>query len=59
MGSAAADRLTYRSLALRPADYSRREDAVIYRSGFPNEAGSLALRLYDKSNNFAHVRSKH
>jgi hypothetical protein len=37
---------------------SRREDAVIYRTGFSNQAGSLALRLWDKSNNLAHFRSK-
>jgi hypothetical protein len=37
---------------------SRREDAVIYRAGFSNQAGSLALILWDKSNNLAHIRSK-
>jgi hypothetical protein len=36
---------------------SRREDAVIDRASFPNEAGSLALRPRDKSDNFAHIRS--
>ena len=37
----------------------RREDAVVYvyRAGFPNKAGSLALRLRDKSNNLTHIRS--
>ena len=36
----------------------RREDAVIYRAGFSNEAGSLALRLWDQSNSVAHIGSK-
>jgi hypothetical protein len=35
------------------------EYAVIYRAGFANEAGSLVLGLRDKSNNLAHIRSKH
>ena len=60
MGMGAADRLTCRSLVLLLADrISRREDAVIYRAGFSNQAGSLALGLWDKSNNFAHIGSKH
>src|SRR6266481_4483431 len=60
IGIGAADRMTYRCLVLLLADrISRREDAVIYRAGFSNQAGSLALRLGDKSNNLAHIRSKH
>jgi hypothetical protein len=60
MGIGAADRLAYRSLVLLLADrMSRREDAVIYRAALSNSAGSLALRLWDKSKNFAHIRSKH
>ncbi|MGB6398845.1 MAG: hypothetical protein WBF73_24675 [Bradyrhizobium sp.] len=52
-------RIQVRRLALLLAErISRREDAVIYRAGFSNEAGSLALRLWDKSNNLAHIRSK-
>jgi hypothetical protein len=38
---------------------SRREDAVVYRAGLPNQTGSLALRFRDKSNNFAHIGSEH
>ena len=33
---------------------SRREDAVVYRASFSNEAVSLALRLWNKSNNLTH-----
>jgi hypothetical protein len=52
--------MTYRCLVFLLADrISGREDAVIFRVGFSNEAGSLALSLGDKSNNFAHIRSKH
>jgi hypothetical protein len=57
MGIGAADRVTCRCLVMLPTDRSRREDAVIYRAGFPNLAGSLAFRLWDKSNNLAHMRS--
>ena len=60
MGIGAADRMTYWCLVLLLADrISRREDTIVYRAGLSNEAGSLALRLWDKSNNFAHIRSKH
>jgi hypothetical protein len=37
----------------------RREDAVIYRTRFANQAEALALSLWDKSNNLTHIRSKH
>jgi hypothetical protein len=58
MGLGAADRLTHRCPVLLPPDrISRREDAVIFRAGFSNQAGSLALRLWDKSNNLAHIHS--
>jgi hypothetical protein len=58
MGFGAADRMTYRCLVLPlPERINWREDAVIYRAGFSNQAGSLALRLWDKSNNFAHIHS--
>jgi hypothetical protein len=51
--------MNYRCLVLLLADrISRREDAVIYRAGFSNEADSLALRVWNKSNNLAHIRSK-
>jgi hypothetical protein len=60
MGIGAADRLTCRSLVLLLADrIGRREDAVIYRVGLSNQAGSLALGPWDKSKNFAHIRSRH
>jgi hypothetical protein len=60
MGIGAADSMTCRYLVLLLADWiSRREDAVIYRAGYSNQVGSLALRLWDKSNNLAHMRSKH
>jgi hypothetical protein len=56
----AADRLTYRSVVVLRADWiSRREDAVIHRAGLSNQAGSLALGLCHKSNNFTHIRTKH
>lgn len=46
MGFGAADRMTYRCLVmLLPDRISSREDAVIYREGFPNQAGMLALGL--------------
>jgi hypothetical protein len=58
MGIGAADRSTYRRLILPlPARISRREDAVISRAGFSNQARSLALGFWDKLNNFAHVHS--
>jgi len=51
---------TYLCLVRLLADgISRRENAVIYRAGFSDQTGSLALRLWDKSDNIAHVRSKH
>jgi hypothetical protein len=60
MGIGAAIRMTCRCVVLPLADrISRREDAVIYRASLSNQAGSLALGLRDKSNNFAHIRSKH
>jgi len=60
MGIGAADRMTYWCLVLLLADrISRREDTIVYRAGLSNEAGSLALRLWDKSNNLAHIGSKH
>ena len=56
----AANRLTCWCVVLLLADWiSRREDAVVYRTCLSNQAGSLALRLWDKSNNLAHFRSKH
>jgi hypothetical protein len=58
MGIGAADSMI--CLVLLLADWiSRWEDAGIYRAGCSNLAGSLALRLWDKSNNLAHIRSKH
>jgi hypothetical protein len=60
MGIGAANRMTCWCLILIPVDWiSRREDAVVYRPGLSNESGSLALRLWYKSNNFAHIRSRH
>ncbi len=38
---------------------SLREDAVIYRTGLSNQADPRALGSRDKSNNFAHICSKH
>src|SRR5467141_3126198 len=56
----AGDSMTCRCLVLLLADWiSRREDAVIHRAGYTNQAGSFALRLWEKSNNLAHMRSKH
>jgi hypothetical protein len=52
--------MTYWCPVLLLADWiGRREDAVVYRAGPSNQGGSLALRLWDKSNNFAHICSKH
>jgi hypothetical protein len=60
MGIGDADYLTCRTRVLPLADWiSRRKDAVIYRAGLSNQAGSLALGFCDKSNNFAHIRSKY
>src|SRR5215475_10925168 len=50
--------MTYRCLVLLAHRISRREDAIIYRARLSNEAGSLALGPWDKSNNLAHVHSK-
>jgi hypothetical protein len=59
-GIGAAGLLTCRSLVLPLADWiDRREDAVIYRTGLSNQTDSLALGLWDKSNHFTHIRSKH
>src|ERR1700754_591054 len=56
MASGAADR----HLVLLLADWiSWWEDAVVYRAGLPNKAGSLALRLWDKPDNFDHIRFRH
>jgi hypothetical protein len=58
MGIGAANRMTYWYLVLLPADWiSRREDAVIYRAGYTNQAAPS--RSWDKSNNLAGTRSKH
>ena len=60
MGIGAAILMTYWRLVLLLADWiSRREDTVVYRAGRSNQAGSLALVPWDKSNNFAHICSKH
>jgi len=60
MGIGAANRMTYRCLVLLLADWiSRREDIVVCRASLSNLAGSLALRLWDKSNNFTQIRSEH
>jgi hypothetical protein len=60
MGIGATDRMTCRrSIPLLALRISRREDAVIYRAGFSNQAGTLALGLWDKSNHFTHIRSNH
>ena len=59
MGIGAVDRTTDRCLVLLPPDWiRRREDAVIYRARLSNQAGSLALGLWYKSNDFAHIRSR-
>jgi hypothetical protein len=59
MGVGAANRMIDWCLVLLFADWiGRREDAVVYRAGLSNEAGSLALRPWDKSNNFTHIHSK-
>jgi hypothetical protein len=59
MGIGADDRMAYWCLVLLLlANWMNRgEDAIIYRAGLSNEARSLALRLWDKPNNFAHIRS--
>ena len=60
MGIGVGDRMMYRRFVTPLANgSSRREDAVVYRAGFSNETGSLALRLWDKLDYFAHIRSKH
>ena len=60
MGIGAAESMTYRCLDLLLADWiNSRKDAVIYRAGYSNQVGSLALRLCNKSNNLAHICSKH
>ena len=60
MGIGAANHMTYWCLFLLFIDWiSRREDAVVYRAGPSNQPGSLALRLWYKLDNFAHIRSKH
>jgi hypothetical protein len=59
MGIGAANRMIYGCVALLLADWINWEDTVVYRAGLSNQAGSLALRLWHKSNNFAHIRSKH
>jgi hypothetical protein len=57
MGIGAPDRVTYRRLTPLFAFAISREDTVIHRAGFSNQADSLAFRLWDKSDNFAHIRS--
>jgi hypothetical protein len=60
MGIGAAGRVTCgRPAPLLAIAISRRENTVIHRAGRSNQAGSLALGLRDKSNYFAHIRSKH
>jgi len=60
MGTGAAKRMTRWYPALFLADWiSRREDAIVYRAGLSNKSGSLALRLWNESNYFAHIRSRH
>jgi len=40
-----------------PADrIGRREDAVVYRTRLSNQADPLKLGLWNKSNDFTHVR---
>jgi hypothetical protein len=59
MDISATNRMTYWCPVLLLANWvSRRGDAVVDRAGLSNEAGSLPLRLWDKSNNFTHARSK-
>jgi hypothetical protein len=37
---------------------SRREDAVIHRAGLSNYAGSLALRVWNQSDDLTHIQSE-
>ena len=56
----ATDRMIYRRLVLPLAEQiGWRKDPVVYRAGLSNETSSLSLRSWYKSNNFAHIRSKH
>jgi hypothetical protein len=53
-----SDRMTYPCLVLLLAGWTgRREETVVDHAGLSNQADSLALRLWDKSNNFAQIRS--
>jgi len=38
--------------------YRRREYALVYGASFSNQAGPLELRFWNKSNDFAHFRTK-
>ncbi|MET4198682.1 hypothetical protein ABIA95_002672 [Bradyrhizobium sp. LA8.1] len=60
MGVGVADRMIDRCLVLLFVEQINwRQYAVIYRAGLSNETSVLALRLRDKSNNLAHIRSTH
>jgi len=52
MGIDAANRMTYRRLVLLLADWISRRKMRSYIARASQLAGSLALRLWDKSNNF-------
>ena len=55
MSIGAVERMACRWLIpLLAPEISGREDAVINRARFSNEANSLALRFWDKSNDFTH-----
>jgi hypothetical protein len=55
MSIGAVEHMACRWLVLLLApEISGREDAVINRARFSNEANSLALRFWDKSNDFTH-----
>jgi len=56
MGISAARHMT-RVVPLLAEGISRRENAVVYRAGFSNEADPLAFGLWDELNNLAHVCS--
>jgi len=58
MGIDAANRMTYRRLVLLLADWiSRREDGSYIARASPIRR-ARRVRLWDKSNNFAHIRSQ-
>ena len=57
LGIGTADSMRYRYLVLLLGDWiPLRGDAVISRACRSDQTGTLAFRLWDKSNNFAHIR---